>query len=106
MKVLVLGRQYIAKSEEIIEGLQNLGHTVHFLLFPSLQYPQSCYSTHQGNIKKPIYKSKISYYWGHYNGVRKSLLNSNNFVNDYDYILAIDWLEASIILSLRKYYQN
>lgn len=104
MKFLVLGRQYIAKSEEIIEGLQDLGHAVDYLLFPSLQYSQSYYSTHQGNIQQPIYKSKISYYLGHYNTVRKLLLNSNRFSNDYDYILAIDWLEASILLSLRKHY--
>ncbi len=104
MKTLVLGRQYIAKSEDIIKGFQDLGHTVHYLLFPSLQYPQNYYSTHTGNIDISVYKSKLSYYWGHYNKVKKILLNSKQFDTDYDYILAIDWLEASIALSLKRYY--
>lgn len=104
MKILVLGRQYIAKSEEIIEGLQELGHTVHYCLFPSLQYPQAYYSTHTGQLSIPVYKSKLSYYWGHYNQVKKILLDSKQFNTDYDYILAIDWLEASIANSLKTNY--
>lgn len=104
MKILVLGRQYIAKSEDIIEGLQELGHTVHSCLFPSLQYPQAYYSTHTGRINIPIYKSKISYYWGHYNKLRNILSKYSQFDTDYDYILAIDWLEASIANSLKRYY--
>jgi len=104
MKILVLGRQYIAKSEEIIEGLQELGHTVHYCLFPSLQYPQAYYETHTGQIDSPVYKSKISYYWGHYNKVRNILSKSSQFETDYDYILAIDWLEASIANSLKIHY--
>jgi len=104
MKILVLGRQYIAKSEDIIEGLQELGHTVHYCLFPSLQYPQAYYDTHTGQIDSSIYKSKISYYWGHYNKVRNILSKSSQFETDYDYILAIDWLEASIANSLKKNY--
>ena len=101
MKILVLGRQYIAKSEDIIEGLQELGHTVHYCLFPSLQYPQAYYETHTGQIDSPIYKSKIYYYWGHYNRVRNILSKSSQFDTDYDYILAIDWLEASIANSIK-----
>jgi len=101
MKILVLGRQYIAKSEDIIEGLQELGHTVHYCLFPSLQYPQAYYDTHTGQIDSSIYKSKISYYWGHYNKVRNILSKSSQFETDYDYILAIDWLEASIANSIK-----
>lgn len=104
MKILVLGRQYIAKSEEIIEGLQELGHTVHYCLFPSLQYPQAYYETHAGQISIPVYKSKLSYYLGHYNQVKKILLNSSQFNTDYDYILTIDWLEASIANSIKKNY--
>lgn len=104
MKILVLGRQYIAKSEEIIEGLQELGHTVHYCLFPSLQYPQAYYETHAGQISIPVYKSKISYYWGHYNKLRNILSKSSQFDTYYDYILAIDWLEASIANSLKRYY--
>ena len=104
MKILVLGRQYIAKSEEIIKGLQDLGHTVHYCLFPSLQYPQAYYATHTEQIDSPIYKSKFTYYWGHYNQVKKMLLNSKQFNTDYDYILAIDWLEASIANSIKKNY--
>jgi glycosyltransferase involved in cell wall biosynthesis len=104
MKILVLGRQYIAKSEDIIEGLKELGHTVHSCLFPSLQYPQAYYFTHTGRINIPIYKSKISYYWGHYNRLRNILSKSSQFDTDYDYILAIDWLEASISNSLKRYY--
>lgn len=104
MKILVLGRQYIAKSEDIIEGLQELGHTVHYCLFPSLQYPQAYYETHTGQIDSPIYKSKIYYYWGHYNRVRNILSKSSQFDTDYDYILAIDWLEASIANSLKIHY--
>lgn len=104
MKILVLGRQYIAKSEDIIEGLQELGHTVHYCLFPSLQYPQAYYDTHTGQIDSSIYKSKISYYWGHYNKVRNILSKSSQFETDYDYILAIDWLEASIANSLKTNY--
>jgi glycosyltransferase involved in cell wall biosynthesis len=104
MKILVLGRQYIAKSEDIIEGLQGLGHTVHYCLFPSLQYPQANYTTHTGQIASPIYKSKVSYYWGHYNRVRNILSKYSQFDTDYDYILAIDWLEASIANSLKIHY--
>jgi glycosyltransferase involved in cell wall biosynthesis len=104
MKILVLGRQYIAKSEEIIKGFQDLGHTVHYCLFPSLQYPQAYYATHTEQIDSPIYKSKLTYYWGHYNQVKKILLNSKQFNTNYDYILAIDWLEASIANSLKRHY--
>ena len=104
MKILVLGRQYIAKSEDIIEGLKELGHTVHYCLFPSLQYPQAYYETHTGQLSIPIYKSKLSYYWGHYNRVRNILSKSKQFNTDYDYILAIDWLEASIANSLKRHY--
>lgn len=104
MKILVLGRQYIAKSEDIIEGLKELGHTVHYCLFPSLQYPQAYYETHIGQLSMPIYKSKLSYYWGHYNRVRNILSKSKQFNTDYDYILAIDWLEASIANSLKRHY--
>lgn len=103
MKILVLGRQYIAKSEDIIQGLQDLGHTVHYILFPSLQYPKAYYNTHTGEIAKPIYKSKLSYYRVHYNNIR-TILKSSQFKQDYDYILAIDWFEANIALSLRKYF--
>jgi hypothetical protein len=105
MKILVLGRQHIAKSEDIIQGLQDLGHNVEYLLFPSLQYPREYYNTHKGEIARPIYKSKISYYWRHYNNIR-DILKSSKFDKDYDYILAIDWFEANIALSLRKYYPN
>jgi hypothetical protein len=103
MKILVLGRQYIAKSEDIIQSLQDLGHTVHYLLFPSLQYPKAYYNTHKGEIDRPIYKSKISYYYSHYNNIR-TILKSSKFSTDYDYILAIDWFEANIALSLKKYF--
>jgi hypothetical protein len=106
MKILVLGRQYIAKSEDIIEGLKELGHTVHYCLFPSLQYPQAYYETHTVQLSMPIYKSKLSYYWGHYNQVKKILLNSKQFETGYDYILAIDWLEASIANSLKRNYSQ
>lgn len=103
MKILVLGRQYIAKSEDIIQGLQELGHTMHYLLFPSLQYPKAYYNTHKGEIDRPIYKSKISYYYSHYHKIR-TILKSSQFDKDYDYILAIDWFEANIALSLREYF--
>ncbi|MEX0598619.1 MAG: glycosyltransferase [Candidatus Paceibacterota bacterium] len=103
MKILVLGRQHIAKSEDIIQGLQDLGHTVDYLLFPSLQYPKAHYNTNKGDIAKPIYKSKITYYWGHYSKIRNILISSQ-FDKDYDYILAIDWFEATIAISLRNYY--
>jgi len=104
MKILVLGRQYIAKSEEIIEALQELGHNVHYCLFPSLQYPQTYYATHIGKINSPIYKSKIYYYWRHYKQISNILSKSSQFNTDYDYILTIDWLEASIANSLKRHY--
>jgi len=103
MKILVLGRQHIAKSEDIIQGLQELGHTVSYLLFPSLQYPKAYYNTNKGDITQPIYKSKVSYYWGHYHKIRNILISSQ-FDKNYDYILAIDWFEATIAISLRNYY--
>jgi glycosyltransferase involved in cell wall biosynthesis len=103
MRILVLGRQHIAKSEDIIQGLQELGHTVDYLLFPSLQYPKAYYNTNKGDITQPIYKSKISYYWSHYNNIR-TILRSSQFAKDYNYILAIDWFEANIALSLRQYF--
>jgi glycosyltransferase involved in cell wall biosynthesis len=104
MKILVLGRQHIAKSEDIIKGLQDLGHTVHYLLFPSLQYPQNYYTTHTGNISTLSYTSKIAYYWGHYHSIRKYM--TSHLDTDYDYILAIDWFEGYIALSLRDYFKD
>lgn len=107
MNILLLGRKHIAKSEDIIFALKNIGIAVDFLLLPNFHYAESddgySVSVSDGdvqNIPTPTIRSRIFYYVFH--SFRILFLLGKYFrKNKYDILFAVDWFEGAILLAYR-----
>lgn len=99
MRILVIGRQDIAKAEDIISALKRLGHEAEFLLFPGFHYVtrESVFTTSSGEIRSPYACSVYGYYFKYFFSA-SFLLRKMFRKKQYDIILAIDWLEGTIAL--------
>lgn len=107
MNILLLGRKHIAKSEDIVFALKNIGITVDFLLLPNFHYAESDdgygVSVSDGearSIPAPTIRSRIFYYVFHFFRIL-FLLGKYFRKNKYDILFAIDWFEGAILLTYR-----
>lgn len=105
MRILLLGRKHIAKSEDILAALKRLGHNVDFVLFSNFHYTQEhdAYEASFGKVAFLGSRSRKSYYLKHF--FRIFFLMASRFRrNPYDTLLAIDWFEGCILLVYKHFF--
>lgn len=107
MNILLLGRKHIAKSEDIVSALKNIGVTVDFLLLPNFHYAKSDsgydLSTSEGEVRQDsafAIRSRIFYYISHFLSIL-FLCGKHFRTKKYDVLFAIDWFEGAILLTYR-----
>lgn len=107
MNLLLLGRKDIAKSEEMIASLNNLGHGVDFVLFPGFHYTSSMakYETSWGDIAFRPTASRLLSYFSHLIRV-VLLLKKKTAGKSYDILFAVDWFEALMLIAYKKLFRK
>ncbi len=107
MHILVFGRKYVAKSENIISALKNLGMKVDFLLFPIFNTADtegSSVISSDGKNAIVIQNTRISMkLFSYLYHLFKSLFLFWKYFrgNRYDVFFAIDWFEGLILIMCR-----
>lgn len=97
MNILLLGRKDIAKSEDIISAMKNIGHSVDFLLFSNFHYNNQTYLTSIGLRSTSKFKTRFGYYFFQFFSILYFLFK-NFRQKKYDILFAIDWFEGVIML--------
>lgn len=105
MNILLLGRRDIAKAEDIVLAMKNIGHSVDFLLFPNFHYAEegNVYKTSLGMRPIRRVKTRIGYYFFHFFSIFYFLFR-NFRKKHYDALFAIDWFEGVMLLAFRFFF--
>lgn len=108
MRILLLGRKHIAKCEDMISAIRNIGVSVDALLFPGFHYSEGdgkylLTESSGRDCAFPILsiRSRIAYYAYHF--FRILILLAKHFrKNRYDILFAVDWFEGVMLLVYRS----
>lgn len=106
MRILLLGRKHIAKCEDMLVALKNIGVEADAILFPNFHYAEGGYSVFlasgdSSELAVPPLRSRAQYYAYHF--FRLSILLLKRFrKNRYDVLFAVDWFEGLLLLLFRR----